>query len=156
MNRENRYLVLKHTDITAGLSMAQRKILESLADMVADRRSIEGKHMLQAVVIESDWPEYEPVWRMLARRVEPWAPPTPEQKAGAMALLQHHATITAYLKGKGVFEVSLSQGNYLLNVAGNCPKSGALLNKTDLQRFIDELQVLCDAMSPANQKRAHA
>lgn len=146
MNRENRYLVLKRTDIRSSLTQAQGKMLESLAGMVEEGRSDAGKPQLQCVVIESDWPEYEPVWNMLQRRVDPLLPPSPRQKSAALDLLQHHATVMTYLRDKGTFDLRLSQGNYLLNVKGNCPKSGALLNKVELQELINELQVVCDAM----------
>ncbi|MWK59391.1 hypothetical protein GO594_25670 [Pseudomonas otitidis] len=57
--RENRYIVIKRKD----LDLPQE---ESLLHLIS------GNHIptRECLVIESDWPEYEPAWRMIQARVE--------------------------------------------------------------------------------------
>jgi len=70
MKREERYIVLKLTDLDAALTPPARECLERLCDLVALQRALTGKRPFQAVIIEDDWPEFEPVWGMLERRVD--------------------------------------------------------------------------------------
>ncbi len=70
MKREDRYIVLKLTDVTECLSEAPMGMLSGICDLVAKHREAAGKRPLRTVVVESDWPEYEPVWGMLERRVD--------------------------------------------------------------------------------------
>ncbi|MBX8475375.1 hypothetical protein K5D38_11335 [Pseudomonas cichorii] len=61
--RENRYIVIKRKDLSAAPFAALHSFLEhlqALEDLLPVR---------QFVVVESDWPEYEPVWQMIERRV---------------------------------------------------------------------------------------
>lgn len=66
-NRENRYLVLKHTDI-ACISEAHQRLLKTVADNVANYRAKNGKKPLNCVVVEEDWPEFESVWQSIEMR----------------------------------------------------------------------------------------
>lgn len=64
--RENRYIVIKRKDMEAAISKGA--ISDSLAqvlDIVC-----ENLPLRECLVIESDWPEYEPAWRMIQARVE--------------------------------------------------------------------------------------
>jgi len=71
MQRENRYLVLKRTDLEAAeLSGAELETLRSIAGKVDQARSARGKAPLECVVVESDWPEYLDTWSALAQRVD--------------------------------------------------------------------------------------
>lgn len=75
MNREDRYLVLKVTDIetAAFLQLITPEIIDALdiaANAVKAVRQLRGKDELSCVVVESDWPEYEPVWGMIEARVD--------------------------------------------------------------------------------------
>ena len=58
IDREERYTVIKHKDLTAD----DRSDLDQL---------IQSRHIptRKCLVIESDWPEYEPAWRMIEARV---------------------------------------------------------------------------------------
>ena len=72
--REDRYLVLKITDIDAALKrgLMSREDIEALkkvATAVEESRQIEGKAEFGCAVVERDWPEYEPVWAMIEARV---------------------------------------------------------------------------------------
>lgn len=61
--REDRYLVLKRTDIETGLDEEQKSILFHLAGVVERERRSLGKAVLECVVVESDWPNYSEVWK---------------------------------------------------------------------------------------------
>ena len=67
--RENRYLVLKRKDIEKSLTPTEQKILMELANKVALDRIDEGRGGLRCVVVEEDWPEYEPTWDAIESRV---------------------------------------------------------------------------------------
>ena len=70
MRREDHYLIIKRSDIHKYLTAMQEAQLNMLANHIARGRQRAGKPPLQAVVVESDWPEYEPVWRMIEERVD--------------------------------------------------------------------------------------
>lgn len=55
--REERYTVIKHNQLTD-------KQKQYLKDCIFG----EGIPTVECLVIESDWPEYEPVWSMLEKR----------------------------------------------------------------------------------------
>lgn len=60
--KEDRYLVLKRSDIETGLNEEQKNILFHLAQIVGCERRRKGKPVLECVVVESDWPNYSDVW----------------------------------------------------------------------------------------------
>lgn len=70
MERENRYLVIKFKDAIEALTVEQREALSGIAQAVTAYRLDRGKHPLDAVVVESDWPEYEQTWNMIEARVK--------------------------------------------------------------------------------------
>ena len=70
MKRENRYLVLKYTDIEKYLSDDEKALLMSIDSGLSFARQQEDRGILKAVVVESDWPEYEPTWKAIEQRVE--------------------------------------------------------------------------------------
>lgn len=69
-NRENRYLVLKSADvIAAGITETELNQLQAICAKVDQYRRNAGKPDLEAVVVEKDWPEYEPTWHAIEQRV---------------------------------------------------------------------------------------
>lgn len=66
--RENRYIVVKITDINPALNHSEARQFADLIYKIDAHRRKEGKDILQAVVVEHDWPEYEPVWQMIEER----------------------------------------------------------------------------------------
>ncbi|WP_442801385.1 hypothetical protein [Serratia rubidaea] len=70
MERENRYLVIKFKDAIDALTVEQREALRDISLAVTSHRLNRGKPQLDAVVVESDWPEYEHVWNMIEARVK--------------------------------------------------------------------------------------
>lgn len=70
MEREERYVVLKIKDIEHFLSTSQKDDLHDIRGTIDAYRRMTKKGELKAVVVESDWPEYETVWQMIEDRVD--------------------------------------------------------------------------------------
>jgi NTP pyrophosphatase (non-canonical NTP hydrolase) len=66
--REDRYIVLKSKDIQH-LSAANMQKLQDVCGRIKIIRTERGKHDIECVVIESDWPEYEVAWALIEARV---------------------------------------------------------------------------------------
>lgn len=66
--REPRYVVFKIKDVLAHCSPTQKSNLEGIGQCIAIGRSGEGKPPFNAVVVEQEWPEFEPVWAMIEAR----------------------------------------------------------------------------------------
>lgn len=69
MQLENRYLVIKNSDIEKFLTDEQKQQLCAISSEIDFRRQQEDRGLLKAVVIEKDWPEYTTTIRMLMRRI---------------------------------------------------------------------------------------
>ncbi|WP_310643437.1 hypothetical protein [Limnohabitans sp.] len=67
--REERYYVLKISDMRKYLSAEKQEAVHDMAGKINAGRAVDGKAFLQAVVVEHDWPEYERVWQMLETRM---------------------------------------------------------------------------------------
>lgn len=70
MERENRYLVFKNKDINEHLTLEQQAALDAMAEQINIGRGTCEKEILECVVVEHDWPEYEAVWDMIEARVD--------------------------------------------------------------------------------------
>lgn len=70
MKREHRYIVFKLTDARQALTPDEMRQLDALADKVAHYRNATLRLPLECVVVESDWPEYEPTWAAIEARVD--------------------------------------------------------------------------------------
>lgn len=66
----NRYDVIKSSDVVEALSYKELILLEGLLNKISRGRIKLGKDPLECVVVESDWPEYEKVWKMIEDRVD--------------------------------------------------------------------------------------
>ena len=67
--REERYAVLKISDMTEALTHSECQELIYLENKIRAYRESQGKKELECVVVESDWPEYEPTWTTIQNRV---------------------------------------------------------------------------------------
>lgn len=67
--REPRYVVFKIKDIQAYLNIAQIDALQTAGETIAAGRALEGKPPFNAVVVEQDWPEFEPTWAAIEARM---------------------------------------------------------------------------------------
>lgn len=68
MKLENRYLVFKRSDVDAYFNDDEKITLNVLTEIYKNARRDRGKKDLEALIIEKDWPEYEPVKQMLLNR----------------------------------------------------------------------------------------
>lgn len=66
--REERYAVLKISDVNEALTVEECEQLIELEKKVQTCRELLGKKALDCVVVESDWPEYEPTWKSIENR----------------------------------------------------------------------------------------
>ena len=64
--REERYIVFKMSDLGNSLKGDE---IRKLAREYAEQRLLKGKKPLECVVVEKDWPEYEPTWKAIEARV---------------------------------------------------------------------------------------
>ena len=67
--REARYVVLKNADIMQCLTVNELIALRRIEAKVGEHRAEIGKPPLECVVVEADWPEYEPTWKAIEARV---------------------------------------------------------------------------------------
>lgn len=69
--REARYVVVKLKDIRgAGCTQEEIDAFNVLCDKVTLHRCERGAGPLECLVIEKDWPEYEPTWAAIQARME--------------------------------------------------------------------------------------
>ena len=68
MEKECRYFVLKWKDLIEALSGEELNQLLEMGKKVDTYRKEQGKTPFEAVVVESDWPEYEQVWQMVLQQ----------------------------------------------------------------------------------------
>jgi hypothetical protein len=66
--REDRYMVFKISDVVEHCTKAEALHLARLYEIQRVGRKDAGKAELECVVVESDWPEYEPTWRAIEAR----------------------------------------------------------------------------------------
>ena len=64
--REERYIVFKVSDLGNSLKGDE---IRRLAREYAEHRRSRGKKPLECVVVEKDWPEYEPTWKAIEARI---------------------------------------------------------------------------------------
>lgn len=67
--RGKRYSVLKKMDCSMYLTLNDCCLLDRLLKKIADGRKKDGKPAFEAVVVERDWPEFEPTWNAIECRV---------------------------------------------------------------------------------------
>lgn len=66
--REDRYIVFKISDVVEHLTTTEALHLARLYEIQRVGRKEVGKPELECVVVEKDWPEYEPTWRAIEAR----------------------------------------------------------------------------------------
>ncbi len=68
--REPRYVVFKIKDALAHLSACELDRLQEIGEKIAAGRAADGKPPFNAVVVEQDWPEFEPTWAAIEARCQ--------------------------------------------------------------------------------------
>ena len=87
--REERYIVFKISDLGNSLKGDE---IRKLAREYAEHRQRLRKKPLECVVVEKDWPEYEPTWKAIEARVTgAQSAPSIHEFTDAMALAFHAA-----------------------------------------------------------------
>ncbi|AXC43172.1 hypothetical protein [Salmonella phage S124] len=107
MEREERYVVIKLSDIEKALELGHINksniiTLEHILTKIWYSRNQRGKEDLKTVVIEHDWPEYEEVWRMLKSRIEFEQARQEELDKGYQEAKEHHEIHDEIFKLRGI------------------------------------------------------
>lgn len=66
--REQRYIVMKVKDMDCLEPYECQNLLDML-NKINEYRMERDAYSIECVVVESDWPEYETVWKMLEERM---------------------------------------------------------------------------------------
>ena len=67
--REDRYIVFKLSDVERYLTDADRAYLAMMKNEIDAGRDCANKPPFKGLIVESDWPEYEPTWKAIEARV---------------------------------------------------------------------------------------
>jgi hypothetical protein len=67
--RETRYVVFKLKDIERYLPEHQAQLIKIVLGTISAGRAADGKAPFNAVVVEKDWPEFEPTWKAIEERM---------------------------------------------------------------------------------------
>ncbi|MDX9716291.1 MAG: hypothetical protein RBT67_02855 [Thauera sp.] len=67
--REERYIVFKLSDVETYLTDADRAHLAMMKNEIDAGRDCANKPPFKGLIVESDWPEYEPTWKTIEARV---------------------------------------------------------------------------------------
>ncbi|ECJ3451796.1 hypothetical protein FQA35_18395 [Salmonella enterica] len=107
MEREDRYVVIKLSDIEEGLKLGHISpstviTLEHIVTTVWYSLAQRGKEDLKTVVVEHDWPEYEEVWKMLENRVDFEQARQEELDKGYQEAKEHHEVYDEIFKLRGI------------------------------------------------------
>ena len=76
---EERYIVFKLSDVEEHFTPGEKQQLARLVEVQRVGREEAGKAPLKCVVVESDWPEYEPTWKAIEARMTGAQPAPIEQ-----------------------------------------------------------------------------
>jgi hypothetical protein len=79
--QEERYVVFKLSDVEEHFTPGERQQLARLVEVQRVGREEAGKAPLECVVVEADWPEYEPTWKAIQARMT-GAQPVPSVPEG--------------------------------------------------------------------------
>ena len=105
--REERYIVFNLSDVEEHFTPNEKQHLERLVEVQRACREEACKSPLDCVVVESDWPEYEPTWKAIEARVT-GAQPAPSLASGDVSLISEGKTQPAPTIPEAVMEVIAS------------------------------------------------
>lgn len=155
--REARYVVLKSADVMQCLAVSELIELRRIQAKVEEHRAEIGKPPLDCVVVESDWPEYEPTWNAIEARMT-GAQPAPSEGSITAGILSgmflsldgHDKAQPGYEWRKGWNDAIRQAMDYAqpppsINPAALSPVINWLRNGCDPMKAADELEMLADA-----------
>ena len=93
--REDRYIVFKLSDVERYLTAADRSHLAMMKNEIDAGRDCANKPPFKGLIVESDWPEYEPTWKAIKARVT-GAQPAPSVPTGWLRAIDE-ALIVAHI-----------------------------------------------------------
>lgn len=96
--REQRYIVIKQSDMQRYLSAADREQIDRLCGVIRAGREADGRGNQLSAVVEHDWPEYEIVWAMLRARLAGHTNPLERLRRQAEDLKVSQAVLHAFLR----------------------------------------------------------
>ena len=113
--REERYIVFKLSDVEEHFTPGERQQLARLVEVQRVGRSEAGKPPLECVVVEADWPEYEPTWKAIEARM---TGAQPAQKAVAYLDLGAGGYMDIGTDLNDEQLASLPKGRHMLGIVG--------------------------------------
>lgn len=135
--REPRYIVFKIKDLEAYCNTEAMVALQRIGDRVAEGRRDHGKPPFNAVVVEQDWPEFEPTWEAIEGRMT--GKPIEPRYAIAIRIKE----LEAYQRNAGVWMAELIEKNdHLLHALQ------AISEMTDAEAEFEAAQVAREALNP--------
>lgn len=119
--REDRYIVFKLSDVERYLTDADRAHLAMMKNEIDAGRDCANKPPFKGLIVEADWPEYEPTWQAIEARV---TGAQPAQKAVAYLDLGvgGYMDIGTDLNDEQL--ASLPKGRHILGIVGTYGVSG--------------------------------
>ncbi len=112
--REERYIVFKLSDVEEHFTPGERQQLARLAEVQRVGRSEAGKPPLECVVVEADWPEYEPTWKVIEARV---AGERPAPSVPVDLITDYLVSISAYVAHQDDLQAQAEIGELLRMLA---------------------------------------
>ena len=109
MEREHRYYVAKKKDVEKYLSDEQQLQFDRLLTKIRIGRLNDGKADVQTVCVDSDWPEYEIVWKMIEARVDGRASPVSVPEGMELS----EPTLLSDGSGFGILSLPLPKDHWL-------------------------------------------
>ena len=92
---EDCYVVFKLSDVEEHFTPGEKQQLARLVEVQRAGREEAGKPLLRCVVVEKDWPEYEPTWKAIEARVT-GAQPAPSIPEGWLRAIDE-ALVVAHI-----------------------------------------------------------
>ncbi len=89
--REERYIVFKLSDVERYLTDADRAHMAMMKNEIDAGRDCANKPPFKGLIVEADWPEYEPTWKAIEARVT-GALPAPSIPEGWKPIPEKHPT----------------------------------------------------------------
>ena len=113
--REDRYIVFKLSDVERYLADADRTHLAMMKNEIDAGRDCANKPPFKGLIVESDWPEYEPTWKAIEARVT-GAQPTPKAVAYLDLGVGGYMDICTDLTDEAL--AAIPKGRHILGIVG--------------------------------------
>ena len=150
MEREHRYYVAKKKDVEKYLSDEQQLQFDRLLTKIRVGRLNDGKSNVQTVCVDSDWPEYETVWKMIEARVDGKASPASVPEGYVVVPVE--PTLEMFNAGDGAFftaytgTATSSPDRVYKAMIAAAPTPPVSEDRKDAERFRDGWAHSCNAL----------